>query len=267
MTRLVIAIQVERLLRVMLDVHEEQLGEDAERKLVRTLHAMAYAGRTFNTNLALRSTLWKRGFFTPPAPVQGLAKDQWDALIKLPHLLEQEVFGYRHLLSVLFRLYTGHAADDTAVQLGTATNARTADLEGENRAWMVRAHSTVTVTNWRADIANQSMRPVCEQVLQRYVFAEQRLVRLQSADEEVLWLQQEVSSLVPIVAHVLRGILRFDDVQFAGHVPWLFAFLTDLVMSEDRLVRSLVRDLLQRKVVGYIPREASNPPTGGASGE
>ena len=42
-------------------------------------------------------------------------------------------------------------------------------------------------------------------------------------------------------------------LQFAEHVPWLFGFLSDMVMSEDRHVRGLVRNILRRHVVAYLP--------------
>ena len=124
MTQLVLTLKLVDQIRVLLDLHARAqsnlLTGESTRVLLHSLRDAAVHARTFNSNLSLRTALWRCGFMELPLTklVDEIGRTMYGTqgsggrpLRLLPHLFEQEAAANRHLLSILFKMYTGNDAD------------------------------------------------------------------------------------------------------------------------------------------------------------
>jgi|MDSY01.2.fsa_nt_gb hypothetical protein len=137
MTQLVLTLKLVDQMRVLLDLHThgrtKVLTVDTTRMLLHSLRDAALHARAFNANVSLRTALWRCGFMELPLTrlvdehgraMYGNQGSGGRALRLLPHLFEQEASANRHLLSTIFKLYTGDDADDYSGDEVDATDAR-----------------------------------------------------------------------------------------------------------------------------------------------
>jgi hypothetical protein len=79
-------------------------------------------------------------------------------------------------------------------------------------------------------------------------------VALDVEDREVL---REVSSLAPVVVHLLEGFAAFDAGEFAGHLPWLYPLLVQLLGCGHADVRRAVQAVFADRVTALVLQPGS----------
>mmetsp|Transcript_85660 Transcript_85660/g.171467 ORF Transcript_85660/g.171467 Transcript_85660/m.171467 type:complete len:411 (+) Transcript_85660:1469-2701(+) len=254
-----------------------ELSEETTTLLLRALFEVAAHARAVNTNLPLRKALWRCGFMDlPPTRLVDSRGDPLPGppLRLLPHVLEQEAAATRHLLAVLFRMYTGHDADGNGSSSRNRNGTATGGGDGETQTAAqpqppppAPPPSAPPPSSWGAAAAEGLLVEVCGLVLDRFLVVEKAFDDAAHAPADTTPLQEvrawdyEVRCLVPATAHVLRGLLRFTDDQFLRHRSWVYPSLARLSASSSRLVRGLVRNLLTGPVQRLFVFGPSPPPS------
>jgi len=122
-------------------------------------------------------------------------------------LLRQETMAISYYIRILFRMYA----------------------------------ETVKDAEWRNQIAEDRLIGRCKNVLQEYLE--------KSADQnsqKETYLKRVVMSYTQIIVQVLKGLNDLTDTQFSKHLPLFFPLLSELVLTESKDIRAVLKDTFAR---------------------
>jgi len=85
--------------------------------------------------------------------------------------------------------------------------------------------------------------PKCKEILGEFILKGVDVNNSFANNPEV---ERLTSAYVQIVLQILRGILDFYDEQFLKHLPLFYGICNELIMSSNKDIRLVVRDIFVR---------------------
>lgn len=93
------------------------------------------------------------------------------------------------------------------------------------------------------DLAESLVVPISSETLQRYLA---KADIIEATEEYRSVNSSEMIEMIPIVVQVLNGVLECSDVQFMRYMDALYESLSNLVLSEHRVIRTALRNVFIR---------------------